>query len=129
MLSAKCLRMKRPRICIRAEGLPEMSDVRRLPTPVMELWEWQHHGACRGRDSKHFFHPDGERGRARQRRENRAKAICAHCPVVRQCADHALQVREPYGIWGGLGEGERQRLISATKIRQNEAHVPTPRSA
>ncbi|MCW2678043.1 MAG: transcription factor WhiB, partial [Modestobacter sp.] len=25
-----------------------MADIRRLPTPVAEVWDWQLHGACRG---------------------------------------------------------------------------------
>ncbi|GAA2520151.1 WhiB family transcriptional regulator [Pilimelia columellifera] len=93
-----------------------MSDVRRLPTPVAEAWDWQRHSACRGRDSARFFHPEGERGAARRRREDRAKAICAACPVRRRCLEHALQVREPYGIWGGLGEGERNRILATGRL-------------
>ncbi|GGK14125.1 transcriptional regulator WhiB [Pilimelia terevasa] len=87
-----------------------MSDVRRLPRPVTEVWDWQRNGLCRGRDSAQFFHPEGERGHARRRREENAKAICAGCPVRRECLRHALAVREPYGIWGGLGESDRHRL-------------------
>ncbi|MTA96041.1 MAG: WhiB family transcriptional regulator, partial [Actinobacteria bacterium] len=41
-----------------------------------------------------------------------AKAICASCPVLAQCRDHALAVQEPYGIWGGLSEDERAELIA-----------------
>jgi len=84
-----------------------MADIRRLPPPVAEVWEWQREGACRGTDSSLFFHPDGERGRARARRQAAAKAICGRCKVLDLCLDHALQVREPYGIWGGLSEEER----------------------
>ena len=42
-----------------------MSNVRRLPGPIADLWDWQRLGACRGRDSAQFFHPDGERGSSR----------------------------------------------------------------
>ncbi|HLU45066.1 MAG TPA: WhiB family transcriptional regulator, partial [Natronosporangium sp.] len=38
-----------------------MSTVRRLPSPIADNWDWQRRGACRGRDSAQFFHPDGER--------------------------------------------------------------------
>ncbi|HTF10930.1 MAG TPA: WhiB family transcriptional regulator, partial [Asanoa sp.] len=38
-----------------------MSNVRRLPGPIDERWDWQRLGTCRGRDSAQFFHPDGER--------------------------------------------------------------------
>ena len=84
-----------------------MADVRRLPGPNADLWDWQLHGACRGMDSAFFFHPDGERGPARASRERRAKAVCESCPVMEPCRRHALAAGEPYGIWGGLSESER----------------------
>jgi WhiB family redox-sensing transcriptional regulator len=67
---------------------------------------------CRGRDSSQFFHPDGERGSSRNRREAKAKAMCGACPVRAECAAHALAVREPYGVWGGFSEAERLRLLA-----------------
>jgi WhiB family transcriptional regulator, redox-sensing transcriptional regulator len=91
----------------------EMADIRRLPTPVAEVWDWQLHGACRGENTSLFFHPDGERGPARARRQTAAKAVCGRCPVLDACLKHALSVREPYGVWGGMSEEERARLISA----------------
>jgi WhiB family redox-sensing transcriptional regulator len=89
-----------------------MSNVRRLPGPIADIWDWQRLGACRGRDSAQFFHPDGERGSSRSRREARAKAVCVTCPVRAECAAHALTVREPYGVWGGFSEAERLRLLA-----------------
>jgi WhiB family redox-sensing transcriptional regulator len=89
-----------------------MSNVRRLPGPIADIWDWQRLGACRGRDSAQFFHPDGERGSSRNRREAKAKAVCAACPVRAECAAHALSVREPYGVWGGFSESERLRLLA-----------------
>ena len=64
--------------------------------------------SVRGVDSSMFFHPDGERGRARAQRETRAKEMCRQCPVLMQCRSHALTVAEPYGIWGGMSETERE---------------------
>ena len=58
-----------------------------------------------------FFHPDGERGRARMQREQRAKEMCRQCPVIQECRSHALEVGEPYGVWGGLSESERDLLL------------------
>lgn len=84
-----------------------MADVRRLPGPIADVWDWQLSSLCRGVDSAVFFHPDGERGLARVKRETRAKALCAQCPVLEQCRAHALAVNEPYGIWGGMSEAER----------------------
>jgi WhiB family redox-sensing transcriptional regulator len=88
-----------------------MSDVARLPAPRLEQWEWQLSAACRGLASAAFFHPDGERGASRVRRERAAKAICATCPVRQDCLDWALKVREPYGVWGGKTSEERALLI------------------
>ena len=89
-----------------------MANVRRLPGPISDIWDWQRLGACRGRDSAQFFHPDGERGASRNRREAKAKTVCGSCPVRAQCAAHALAVREPYGVWGGFTEAERLRLLA-----------------
>ncbi|HEY2791560.1 MAG TPA: WhiB family transcriptional regulator [Micromonosporaceae bacterium] len=89
-----------------------MSNVRRLPGPLADVWDWQMDGLCRGRDSAQFFHPDGERGSARSRRESAAKALCRACPVRPECAAAALASREPYGVWGGFTETERLRLLS-----------------
>ena len=88
-----------------------MADVRRLPGPNADVWDWQMEGLCRGVDSSFFFHPDGERGPARAQREARAKAMCARCPVLQQCRTHALAVHEPYGIWGGMSESERENAV------------------
>lgn len=84
-----------------------MSLVDLLPGPNADLWDWQLQGACRGENSEVFYHPDGERGRSRQLRENRAKAICRNCPVIEACRAHALECNEPFGVWGGMTEAER----------------------
>ncbi len=87
-----------------------MTDTSRLPKAHSEVWEWQLHGNCRGRDTELFFHPEGERGMRRRNREAAAKAVCSGCPVRQQCRAHALAVQEPYGVWGGLSEHEREAI-------------------
>ncbi len=89
-----------------------MTDISRLPGPQSDLWEWQLHGACRGKDTELFFHPEGERGPSRSNREAAAKSVCAACPVRLQCRAHALASHEPYGVWGGLSEHEREAVIA-----------------
>jgi WhiB family redox-sensing transcriptional regulator len=89
-----------------------MADIRRLPGPNAELWEWQLRAACRDMSAELFFHPEGERGPARAGREAAAKAVCAGCVVIDRCRDHALRAREPYGVWGGLSEYERAALTA-----------------
>lgn len=90
-----------------------MASTSRLPDPIQESYEWQHAGACRGVDTETFFPPEPERGPRRRRREAAAKALCATCPVIQECLDHALSVREPFGVWGGLNQTEREHLLRA----------------
>jgi len=89
-----------------------MTDISRLPGPNADLWDWQLQGACRSADPDLFFHPEGERGPARSNRDAAAKAVCTACPVVAQCARHALAVREPYGVWGAMSEDDREAILS-----------------
>jgi WhiB family transcriptional regulator, redox-sensing transcriptional regulator len=94
-----------------------VADINRLPGAQLGHWDWQLDAACRGMDSSLFFHPPNERDAARENRAARAKAICRGCPVVDECLDHALQVREPYGVWGGRTEDERARLLGVQSLR------------
>jgi WhiB family redox-sensing transcriptional regulator len=93
-----------------------MADVSRLPGPNADFWDWQMQAACRGEDPRLFFHPEGERGEAREVRQQAAKAVCASCPVIAECRSHALAVREPYGVWGGLSEDERDAIYRRRRL-------------
>ena len=95
-----------------------MADIRRLPGPVADLWEWQLWGACRGEDSALFFHPEGERGASREARDAAAKLVCQACPVTKECLEYALATREPYGVWGGLSEAERAEILAGNNSLQ-----------
>ena len=83
----------------------------RLPVPVTEEWDWQRHAACRDLNTARFFHPAAERGRAAARREDQAKRVCAACLVREQCLEYSLRAEEPYGVWGGVGERQRWRMV------------------
>ncbi len=76
-------------------------------------WTWQELGSCRSVDPTIFFHPQNERGAARRQRAQAAKTVCAGCPVRLKCADYAIRAREPYGVWGGLTEEEREVIYAA----------------
>ncbi len=39
------------------------------------------------------------------------KAFCRPCPVRFECLSHALDTREPHGMWGGLTPSERADLL------------------
>lgn len=102
-----------------------MTTTARLPGPVADLWEWQFDGSCRRESPDVFFHPDGERGPSRRNRDSAAKAVCLGCPVLRECREHALRVREPYGVWGGMAEFEREALYAASAKPLPVTELPT----
>ena len=80
--------------------------------PTDSTWFWQDHGSCRTADPLLFFHPQNERGSSRIKRDRAAKVVCASCTVRLDCADYAVRAREPYGVWGGLLEDEREQIYA-----------------
>lgn len=91
--------------------------------PKDAVWDWQENAACHDSDTATFFHPQNERGMSRVKRDREAKRICASCPVRIDCADYAIRAREPYGVWGGLTEEERESIYS----RVSNANFPRNR--
>ena len=82
-------------------------------SPLMHEDGWQGRAACRGSDAGLFFAPgSSEQKEEKDAREVIAKSFCADCPVRKECLDFALDTREPYGIWGGLNETERRRMLA-----------------
>jgi len=55
-----------------------VSQSKSLLGPTADVWDWQLQGACRGETSDVFYHPDGERGRARAVRPRRQKSRCGN---------------------------------------------------
>ncbi len=98
--------------------MPPILNTRNLPAPIAENWDWQAFSACRGEDPSIFFHSENERASKKDTRIKIAKSICAGCSVKPQCLAHALSVPEYYGVWGGLSEGERDRLLSISTRRE-----------
>lgn len=89
-----------------------MSSIVRLPRPIVSSYEWQERGLCRGKAVEQFFTEDIEEGqRARRERADAAKAVCAACPVMQRCLQHAMSVPESFGIWGGTTPSERSRML------------------
>jgi WhiB family transcriptional regulator, redox-sensing transcriptional regulator len=70
-------------------------------------WQWQLSARCRGLPSDVFFPEDEDSRRQRRLREAAAKQICASCPVISACREHALRAPEKYGVWGALTARER----------------------
>jgi WhiB family transcriptional regulator, redox-sensing transcriptional regulator len=67
---------------------------------------WTTQAACTGIDSDIFYPVSEDEADAAE-----AKAICAICPVQLACLEHALDLREREGIWGGTTERERRRIL------------------
>lgn len=83
---------------------------------------WRAAARCEGELAAYFFPPSHfERKPEKDAREDVARRLCARCAVREECLAYALAVREPHGIWGGLNELERRRLL-----RRRDA---APRSA
>jgi len=73
---------------------------------------WRESAVCHGASAAVFYPPSTTETRdERAARESAARALCGQCPVRETCLEYALQVQEPYGIWGGLIELERRRLL------------------
>ena len=88
-------------------------------------WTWQDSAACVGTEVSLFFHPSHERGSTRVTRDRAAKRVCAVCSVRGECADYAIRAREPFGVWGGLTEEEREVIYR----RLDSRHYPRHRGA
>ena len=62
--------------------------------------EWMADAACTGRTRLMFD----------TRNALPAKNLCATCPVVAPCLDHALADPSLQGVWGGTTEADRDRI-------------------
>ncbi|MGL5912139.1 MAG: WhiB family transcriptional regulator [Phycicoccus sp.] len=64
---------------------------------------WRAEALCPQVDTDLFF-PEVGRG------HERARQVCALCPVARECAEHAVATGEEHGVWGGTTPNDRARL-------------------
>jgi WhiB family transcriptional regulator, redox-sensing transcriptional regulator len=83
---------------------------------------WQDSAACKGRKDIDFFptmdRPGGQNARWRAN-VARAKAVCAECPVIKDCRIEAQSHDMTAGIWFGTTEAERKglpRIISRPHV-------------
>jgi WhiB family redox-sensing transcriptional regulator len=83
------------------QGIPE-------PGQDPNAGAWRFLAACADYDPDLFF-PIGGSGPALRQAE-RAKAICAKCPVRLECLEWAQATGQTHGVWGGRDEHERQEL-------------------
>jgi WhiB family redox-sensing transcriptional regulator len=73
-----------------------------IPVAVM-AGSWVQRAACRGTGFGPYFPRGGASATP-------AKAVCARCPVRRECLAYALQNSQLQGVWGGTSDTERRAL-------------------
>ncbi len=78
-----------------------------LTAPIDDERPWVVFAACRDIDGDTFFP-------ATKDETDHALSICATCPVQLECLEYALEARERYGVWGGMTEKQRRRLLRKT---------------
>jgi WhiB family redox-sensing transcriptional regulator len=73
---------------------------------------WYGDAACASHEAELFFPPSDVPGASQK-----AKTICAGCPVREECLAFALETAQSEGVWGGMDAGERRRLRRRTRDR------------
>lgn len=104
---------------------PHQSLQEAAPVPLQsasargdEAGPWHSEAVCRRDEAGLFFAPSKEPTAARLSREQAAKRVCARCPVMVECREHALVLPEPYGVWGGLTAAERRVVLARRRRRE-----------
>ena len=85
--------------------LPARAEVLEMLTMIVEARnerDWRHLAACKGMDPEMFFPIHAHRGSC-----NDAKAVCATCPVSKQCFEAGRT--EHTGMWGGTSVDQRRK--------------------
>lgn len=81
-------------------------------TYITLLDEIDKHGepVCSQTDPDSWFPDKGEAVAAQ-------KKMCRKCPLVDICLEFSIVNQEAHGIWGGVGAGERRKLIKKRRFR------------
>jgi WhiB family redox-sensing transcriptional regulator len=79
-------------------------DLKSLPPNPAPPDMWQELAACHGIDPDVFFPTSEEEA-------GPALAYCGACGIREMCLAWALKNGERYGVWGGLTEQQRRRLV------------------
>ncbi|MBI4101309.1 WhiB family transcriptional regulator [Candidatus Microgenomates bacterium] len=72
---------------------------------------WRKNAECRGVNPDIFF----PRDKIEETQRQVAAKYCAVCVVKAECLDFALSWKEGLGVWGGMTEAQRRRLIRERK--------------
>ena len=103
---------------------------------AMETWDdnWARKAQCKAAGLDTMF--------VRGAEQNRAKNVCAGCPVKMECLAEALDSKLEWGVWGGMTERERRavlkkrpnvtswrRLFEAARAEQLASHATAQAAA
>jgi WhiB family redox-sensing transcriptional regulator len=91
---------------------------------VIDSDMWRAYAECRAENAVYFYAPAHfERKPEKDLREGIARALCRSCRVREHCLDYSLKVSESHGIWGGLNELERKRLLRRMRAEHQAAQT------
>jgi WhiB family redox-sensing transcriptional regulator len=79
------------------------------PLPDHHTPTWMLRARCREVAPGEFFPSDGVG-------VDKARKVCADCPVKTECLEYALTYRIDHGVWGGCSERERRRILRARRL-------------
>jgi len=79
---------------------------------------WRAGAECQTENAVYFYAPAHfERKPEKDLREGIARSLCRRCKVREQCLNYSIEVAESHGIWGGLNELERKRLLRTLRAQ------------
>lgn len=73
--------------------------------------DWMGYAACHDEDPELFFPSQHRDDHPLVGSAAYAKRVCAGCLVRTQCLEYAQVTHARFGVWGGLTEYERARLV------------------
>ena len=76
---------------------------------------WRLNGACSDLATDDFYPEGGQR--LVRLAYDRAREVCAQCPVMERCLDYALKNEERHGMWGGATPAEREDMLRSRRRR------------
>lgn len=85
----------------------------------IDMPAWFTDAACVGTDPEAFFPEKGQPS-------NAARRVCAGCEIRVACGEYAIVRPELTGLWGGMGERERQAIRRQRDIDAAAAAGPAP---
>ena len=92
-----------------------MTDAASVPAGDIEDEDrpWRSDAACKDQSALLWYPQLGSTMKA-------GREVCATCPVVAQCLEHAIGAYEREGCWGGTSDRQRRRLRMVWFTRRHD---------